>query len=65
MGKQLPENLSFCKYARTWIITETPKKCSNYYDCASCEHHEVRKLNKYITRKLRRLEKENDVQTIL
>jgi len=65
MKTPLPESLYYCKYAGRWIIAENPKKCSNYYGCEDCEFHIKRPLNKYIIKKLRRLEKENEVQKIL
>ncbi len=60
MSKPLPETMRFCKYTNKWIITENPKKCATQdYDCDNCEHCEKRVLNKYIIKKLRKLEKEN------
>jgi len=50
---------SFCKFAKRWMITETPKKCCNHYDCNNCEYYEKRVSNKYISSKLKKLEKEN------
>lgn len=62
MKPPLPKTKSFCKYSKQWIIVENPKKCaSEDYDCENCEYHEVRNLNSYIIKKLRRLEKENEV----
>lgn len=55
----LSEFLFYCLYAKRWIISETPKKCCNYYHCESCEYYIKRPLNRYIKRKLLRLQQEN------
>jgi len=59
MKTTLPEYLHYCQFAKRWIVAETPKKCCNTYDCESCEYYEKRLLNRYIKRKLRKLEKDN------
>jgi len=61
MSHPLPEKLSFCKFTKRWIICEIPKKCCNECTCENCNYHEERPLNSYIKKKLRRLEKENEV----
>jgi len=60
MCSDLPEKMSFCKCFKKWIICEIPKKCKQYISCEDCEFHEVRLLNDYIKKKLRKLRKENE-----
>lgn len=65
MNSQLPETLGYCKYARRWIIYEYPQKCfKDCVDCENCEYYEKRSLNRYITRRLQKLAKENSSQKI-
>ena len=59
----LPKQLPYCSYAKRWIISETPKKCCNYYNCENCEYYQNRTLNRYIKRKLLQLQHENTTKS--
>lgn len=63
MKSPIPETVSFCCYAKRWMLGETPKKCPNGFCCDGCEHHEMRKPTKHLIQKLRKLEVDDEAST--